>query len=647
MKNYFLADYLGCILFKTLGPVIRLFPLGLSFFFGRRLGDAMYYFDFKHKAIAYSNIKRVFGAKLSPSSLSRLTREFYQSFGQSVIEVFLIPVINRNYIDKYITIEGKEKVFDALKKGRGAILATVHAGSWELANIISANLGFPFYMFIREQGMPRLNQLLNEYRKNKGCRIISRQGGLKEVIAALSNNEAIGMTVDQGGSSGILVDFFGGSASMPKGAAKLALRYKAPLIPICFTRIKGPRIKVWAGEEILLSKDEDGSIPLEKNIQKVISTFESFISKYAKEYLWTYKIWKRSNIRKILILSDGKTGHLRQSEAVAKEAQCILAERNIRSEIRKIEVKFKNKFSGFLSSLCVCLSGKYSCQGCLICLSRLLDRGTYRELCSISPDIIISAGSSISGINFILSRENLSKSIVIMRPTYLGLKKFSLVIAPRHDGLKKKKNIVITDAALNLIDEEYLNHESDSLVLSQGLSKEGFYIAVLIGGDSKNFNIPVSLIKEVIKQIKILAQDLGANILLTTSRRTPRETAEVIKNELNGFPYSKFMVIANESNIPEAIGGILGLSSIIISTPESISMISEAVNSKKHIFVFNASGLSKKHRRFLNYLAKNKYIYTCEGTNLSNTVKTVWQKKPVLSCLKDRHLVSEALKKLL
>ena len=128
----------------------------------------------------------------------------------------------------------------------------MHAGSWELSNIITANLGFPFSMFIREQGLERLNNLLNDYRKRKGCRVISRKGGIKEVVAALNNNEAVGMTVDQGTDTGVLVDFFGKPASMPKGAIKLALKYNVPLIPVFFKRIDGPKIKVWAGDEIIL-----------------------------------------------------------------------------------------------------------------------------------------------------------------------------------------------------------------------------------------------------------------------------------------------------------------------------------------------------------------------------------------------------------
>ncbi|MFA5436948.1 MAG: ELM1/GtrOC1 family putative glycosyltransferase [Candidatus Omnitrophota bacterium] len=635
MKNSFLIDYLGCILFKVFGPLFRAMPLSLSFFLGRRLGDFFYYFDSKHKAIAYANIKKVFGFSMSSSGLSRLTRDFYQSFGQSIIEVFLIPLINQNYIDKYITIEGKDKVSEAFKKKKGVILVSVHAGSWELANIISSNLGFPFSMFIRQQGLPRLNELLNDYRKQKGCRIISREGGLKEAIKALNNNEAIGMTVDQGGSAGLLIDFFGLPASIPKGAVKLALRHEAVLIPIFFARVNGPKIKVWAGEEVSLSASEDEGVDIRDNLRKIIAIFEDFIFNNPKEYLWTYKIWKHSNKKKILILSDGRAGHLHQSEAVAREAQRVLARRNIQSEIEKVEVSFRNNFRRIFLNLFP------------VCLSKSLSLDSFRAVSNISADIIISAGSSLSGVNFLLSRENLSKSIVIMRPAFLGPKKFSLAIVPRHDLPAKRKNVVVTDAALSLIDEEFLDIESKKLAASKGLNKDRLYIAVLVGGNSKRFKLSSNSIVKLMAQLKSLSLSLNAEILLTTSRRTPKEVEEIIKRELEGFYAVKLMVIANETNIPEAIGGILGLSSIVISTPESISMVSEAVNSRKYVFIFDAPGLSLKHKRFLKYLTERKYIYRDEIDNLGNRIKDIWATKPVLPSLSDTQLLNQALNKIL
>ena len=225
------------------GFIVTFTPIFLSCFLARRIGGLLYYLDYKHRAVAYSNIKTAFGAKLSPKQLARLTREFYRNFGQNLIEVFFIPMVNKKYIEKYISFEGLQYVDEAFKKKKGVILLGVHAGSWELSNIICANLGFSFSVFVREQKFTRLNALLNSYRRQKGCKLIERQNQTRQLIEALKNNEAIGLTADQGGSLGELVTFFGKDASMATGALKLALKYDSVILPAYYTRVKGPYIK--------------------------------------------------------------------------------------------------------------------------------------------------------------------------------------------------------------------------------------------------------------------------------------------------------------------------------------------------------------------------------------------------------------------
>ena len=439
MKNNLLLDYLACILFRILGALFKFLPVGVSLFVGRRLGDWFYYFDVKHRVRSYANIKIALGQSLSPKAIGRVTREFYQSFGQSIIEIFLIPKINQAYMDKYIEIEGLENIYAGLKKGKGAVLISVHAGSWELANIICAACGFPFYLFVKDQGFPRLNELLNSYRREKGCRIITKEGGLKQLIEALKGNSAVGITLDQGGKSGSLVEFFGRTASMSTGGIKIALKYDTAIIPVYFTRVKGPKIKVFVGKESELTKTKDVEKDIQDNLERVTRVFEDFIRMYPKEYLWTYKIWKYSNEKHILILSDGRTGHLRQSEALSRIVTQRLQNKGIRVKSDIVEIKFKSKLAKDVFFFSSVLAGKYSCQSCFGRMGKFLQYDTYAILAYSRPDIIISCGSSIAPVNFILSRQTLARSIAIMRPPFLSLKKFDLVVMPEHDHPPKKK----------------------------------------------------------------------------------------------------------------------------------------------------------------------------------------------------------------
>ena len=642
-----MLDYLACILFKALGALFRFLPVEASLFAGRRLGDWFYFFDARHRARSYANLKIALGQDLSPQAIRRVTREFYQSFGQSIIEIFLIPKVDKAYMEKYIEIEGLENIYAGLKKGKGAVLISAHAGSWELANIICANCGFPFYLFVKDQGFPRLNKLLNSYRQAKGCRIITKEGGLKQLIGALKNNSAVGITLDQGGKSGALVEFFGRSASMSTGGIKIASKYDTAIIPVYFTRTRGPRIKVLVGKELELTKSADAEKDLQDNLKKVTRVFEDFIRAYPKEYLWTYKIWKYSDEKHILILSDGKAGHLRQSEALSRIAAERLENKGIRAVVNTVEIKFKSKLARLALSLSSLLSGKYSCQGCLGCLRRSLQADTYATLTRSRPDIIISCGCGIAPVNFILSREAQARSIAIMRPPFLSLQKFDLVVMPRHDRPPQKKNVVAIKGALNLIGPRYLEEQSAVLAKNCNLDPRGLYIGLLLGGNSKKFILKKDLVAGLIREVKEAAEKLGAAILLTTSRRTPPEIENLLKQEFKEYSRCKLMVIANEKNIPQAVGGILGLSKFVITSPESISMISEAASSAKYAVVFRSAGLSRKHTKFLKGLAQEKYIYLSEVDALGRTLEDIRRNNPAVKVLADRELVAKALEKIL
>jgi len=717
MNRNSIIDYSGCILIRLFGPLIRILPLNVSLFLGQRLGELFYYFDLKHKAIVYANIKTVFStstslechgecnrtisAKLSPQKLNNLVKEFYRSFGQNLIEILFIPLVDKTYIDKYITLQGQQHIFEGFKKGKGVILVTVHAGSWEFSNIICANWGFVFNLLIREQRYPRLNKLLNSYRSQKGCKLIQLKSNMRQLIMALRSNQAIGMTADQGGKSGTLVKFMGKYASMPSGAIKLALKYDAQIIPAFYTRINGPYIKVFIEPPLEIKKTGNLEKDINDNLQALVRVFEKYISRYPREYLWSYKIWKYTKEQNILIVSDGRIGHLRQSEAIAGILKDCLKDKGISANVNIVEIKFKNRFSRAALTASCYLAGKYSCQGCLWCLRANLLDDVYRALISIKPDIVVSCGTSVAHINYVISRENLAKSITIMRPSILNTKRFNLVVMSRHDwpprrrrgdsqshrpkgrgwqpnsqshrpkgrgwqpnsqshrpegrGLAsfgqshrppERKNVTVIEGALNLINEDYLKEQGESLKPHVEISKE-LVLGVLVGGDAKTFHLGKDLMQEIAGQIKMSLEKLDAELLITTSRRTSSAAECLLKEEFLNYHRCKLLIIANEKNIPEAVGGILALSKIIITSAESISMISEAVNSKKYVLVFNSPNLSKKHRRFLNYFAKNKYIYLVDAYNLAKKIEEIWSNRPEIHTLKDNFLVTEAIKKIL
>jgi KDO2-lipid IV(A) lauroyltransferase len=648
MKKGSIADSVSYIAFKLLGPLIRTLPLEISFFLGRLIGETLYAFDLPHKNQAYAHIKTALGKHLPYKKLKSVTREFYRNFGQSLIEILLIPRIDKQYVSKYIAVEGLENIHAAFKKGKGVILLAVHAGSWELANVVSANLGFPFNMFVRDQRHPRLEALLNSYRTHKGCKLIKRKNEIGGLIEALKHNEAIGMTADQGGRFGLPVDFFGKQASMPSGAIRLALKYGAGILPVYFTRVDAARSKIIVGAPLALKNTGNFNADVADNLKVVIGIFEKLILSYPADYLWTYKIWKYAREKNILIVSDGKVGHLRQSQALARMVNDYLNTKEISVRVDTVEVRFKDKFSRVALCASSGLSGKYHCQGCLWCLKQFLSADTHKAAVSFTPDIIISCGSSVAPVNYILAKENLARSIVIMRPSFLSTRRFDLVIMPRHDRPPKRKNVVVTEGALNMITDEYLKEQGENLKKSTVYSPQStdLRIGLLLGGDTKDFSLDKETVLTVIRQLKSVSERLSADILVTTSRRTSREVEELVTKEFKDYPNCKLLIVANEKNCPFAVGGIVALSALVIVSPESISMVSEAASSGKYIVVFNAA-TGKRHAQFVRYLADKKYIYLCEPGKMASLMERLLREHPPVTRLTDSSAVTRALKRIL
>ena len=641
----FIIDCALCILFKLTGPLVRCMPKSFSLAFGRTVGSLVYCFDLKHRAIAHANMKSAFGHRASPQQLASMTRRFYRTFGENLMEIFFIPLVNKDYLKEYIEIVGRENVDAAFKRGKGVILLAMHEGSWELSNIICAHLAFPFNFFVRDQRYPRLDNILNAYRFQLGCRVIHRGNQIRQLLQVLSRNEAIGITADQGGKKGALVNFFGREASMSTGAVKMALKSDAAVIPCFYVRLNGPYIRVIFEPPYQLKQSGDKDADVRDNLQGLIKRFEKYIDAYSKEYLWSYKIWKYGRDKRALILSDGKAGHMRQSQAVADKLRVCLAERDNTLEVDVVDLKFKNKSARRALSLGFCLSGRYNCQGCLTCLRKCLEDEVYAALISKKYEFIISCGSALAPVNFILSRENLAKSTVIMRPGLMSVKKFDLVVMPRHDCPPRAVNVLICSGALNLVNDNYLSEQSQKLSQVCGLKQpaSGLTLGLFIGGDNKDFQMPVELVAEVAKQLKLSAQNTGADILATTSRRTSPAVENLLEAQLAGDAHCKLLVVANKKNIPEAAGGIMGLSDIVIVSPESISMISEAAGSKKYVLVFCAAGLGRRHKRFLEYFAKNNYIYPVDAAGLSAAIENIWKNKPAVCCPDDDSRLKEAV----
>ena len=353
--------------------------------------------------------------------------------------------------------------------------------------------------------------------------------------------------------------------------------------------------------------------------------------------------------KRVLVLEDGIDGHLSQSKFIAETIADLLSNKSITTELYYVRVEFKNRLYKYITLFISKLIVRYYSRLYVVYLNAVLTKDTYRKLMNLSSDYVVSFGSTLTAVNFILAQRNISKSIAHFVPNLADTDRFDLVIMFQHDKIQPKENIVFTEGALNIIQPLYLKKCSEEMISVLNLESNcaGDCLGLLIGGHTEGFHLDETMILEVIRQAKAVSGKRMIHILVTTSRRTSVKLEQLIKKEFYNYPFCKVVIIANEKNYHFAVGGILGLSRLVIVSPDSVSMISEAVTSGRQVLVFKPKSISDRHLRFLDNFSENKYIKLCEVESIGRTIEDIWDKGIQVNPLEDRTTIEGALKKIL
>ncbi|MHB1145469.1 MAG: mitochondrial fission ELM1 family protein [Thiobacillus sp.] len=237
----------------------------------------------------------------------------------------------------------------------------------------------------------------------------------------------------------------------------------------------------------------------------------------------------------VWIVSDGKPGHLNQSLG--------LAEALARATPTEIHT---------LPALPAWRAG----------LALLLQRFPGPPL--PAPDLIVGAGHATHLTLLAARRARGGRAVVLMKPG-LPRRCFDLCIVPRHDGVAANAHTRVTEGAINRI--------------RPATPRDPGHGLLLIGGASRHFEWDSDAIQVQIKSI--LARTPDTQWTLTTSRRTPADFLDALPSSAN------LTVIPHTATPPDWLPDQLARSGTVWVTPDSASMVFEALTAGAEVGVFD------------------------------------------------------------
>lgn len=271
-------------------------------------------------------------------------------------------------------------------------------------------------------------------------------------------------------------------------------------------------------------------------------------------------------MKRILIISDGKPGHLNQSIAFCKI-------KNISYDI--LEVKFKSKLHKAMS---------YFFDRINYYTDELFE--DYRKYYYEFYDAVVSTGSSTYYFNKFISKSNNKKSIVLMVPKGYRYVDFDYIIAQEHDKAPKLDNIL--EIPLNLSFSKPKN------ILKKDENKKA--LGIIVGGNNSVFTLDIDDLREELNNIFEEKSDYLKYI--TTSARTPFEVDGLIDE----YDFDYKLIYSREPEI-NPVYDFINVCDELYITQDSTSMLSEAranTDAKINIINLKSKKENTKYHRLVN-----------------------------------------------
>lgn len=262
---------------------------------GRRLGALAGCVTLTERRRVRENLAFAFPG-LDREQRREIEGEVFRHLGSNLAEILRIVGGRGAELVGPVRWIGRERLDAAAALGRGVVLVTGHCGNWELLGAAVVAAGHPLTVVARGMKDPALEARALEVRRRGGMAIAVRDtpGSSKALLGALRSGGCLGVLIDQDiDAEGVFVPFFGRLAWTPVGAASLALRRGAPILPILSRRLAPGLHEIEVFDPIEPAAGLSGDDAARDVTAQATAVIERWIRRTPAQWVWMHRRWKR------------------------------------------------------------------------------------------------------------------------------------------------------------------------------------------------------------------------------------------------------------------------------------------------------------------------------------------------------------------
>lgn len=230
-----------------------------------------------------------------PREISKTVRGVWENLGRTTAEMAHLKTFARFPDTDRITLHGHDVLRAIMDDGKPVIFVSGHFANWEIMSIVLHQMGLDYGVVYRAANNPLIDEMIINLRADVMSRrqIPKGKRGGRALIETVAKGHSLAMLVDQKLNDGIEVEFFGRKAMTAPAAARLSLKYGAPIIPMSVARRKGAYFDVTIGQPL----DENRTDTMQENVslltQAINDKLEADIRARPEQWLWLHRRWPK------------------------------------------------------------------------------------------------------------------------------------------------------------------------------------------------------------------------------------------------------------------------------------------------------------------------------------------------------------------
>ena len=227
------------VLFQICWTLLRCLPLpvaaALTSWIMRTFAESL-----TRQDLIRENLAKAF-PEMSPEEIRTTARAIAGNLGVIAAELCHIEDFHGGTKDGRVTMIGEKQL--ALAKAGPVIFVGPHQWNWEIAPLFYSEHGVRVTTIYSRFANELMDQEILKQRQKTGAKYVDKQKAVRAMVAALGSGESLAFVIDQRVKSGQKVKFFGRDFLMTGVPARLAIRFRCPIVLVDMERLEGHRFR--------------------------------------------------------------------------------------------------------------------------------------------------------------------------------------------------------------------------------------------------------------------------------------------------------------------------------------------------------------------------------------------------------------------